>query len=187
MRSCDSWDAYFEAWRHRDLAAEDILYFFMDGWYPKVRIGGRRERVPALVTLGVRSNGERVVLDLRLVGEESAASWTDVIASLTVRYLARPVLAIIDGNAGLMNALQSHWPAPRPRRAAGTRSLCRARSRMLARWRGAEAQRISGEERSCPYGKLQDRSATDERSAWPESVFRIAGIDVHHARNRRSR
>jgi transposase-like protein len=101
----------FETWRNRDLAGEDIRYVFMDGWYPKVRIGGRRERVPVLVTLGVRGNGERVVLDLRLVGEESAASWTDVVASLTARHLARPVLAIIDGNPGLRNALRSHWPA----------------------------------------------------------------------------
>ena len=100
----------FETWRSRDLAAEDIRYVFMDGWYPKVRIGGRRERVPVLVTLGVRANGERVVLDLRLVGEESAASWTDVVASLTARQLARPVLAIIDGNPGLLKALGSHWP-----------------------------------------------------------------------------
>jgi transposase-like protein len=100
----------FETWRSRDLADEDIRYVFMDGWYPKVRIGGRRERVPVLVTLGVRGTGERVVLDLRLVGEESAASWTDVVAALTARHLARPVLAIIDGNPGLMNALRSHWP-----------------------------------------------------------------------------
>jgi transposase-like protein len=100
----------FETWRHRDLADEDIRYVFMDGWYPKVRIGGRRERVPVLVTLGVRGSGERVVLDLRLVGEESAASWTEVVASLTARHLGRPVLAIIDGNPGLRNALQSHWP-----------------------------------------------------------------------------
>jgi len=100
----------FETWRSRDLAEEDIRYVFMDGWYPKVRIGGRRERVPVLVTLGVRGNGERIVLDLRLVGEESAASWTEVVASLTARQLARPVLAIIDGNPGLMNALRSHWP-----------------------------------------------------------------------------
>jgi len=101
----------FETWRTRDLADEDIRYLFMDGWYPKVRIGGRRVRVPVLVTLGVRGNGERVVLDLRLVGEESAASWTDVVASLTARHLARPVLAIIDGHPGLLNALRSHWPA----------------------------------------------------------------------------
>ena len=100
----------FETWRARDLAAEDMRYVFMDGWYPKVRIGGRRERVPVLVTLGVRANGERVVLDLRLVGEESAASWTEVVASLATRHLARPVLAVIDGNPGLTSALRSHWP-----------------------------------------------------------------------------
>ena len=99
----------FDTWRSRDLAHEDIQYVFMDGWYPKVRIGGRRERVPVLVTLGVRGTGERVVLDMRLVGDESAASWTDVVASLAARHLARPVLAVIDGNPGLTNALRSHW------------------------------------------------------------------------------
>jgi transposase-like protein len=100
----------FETWRTRDLADEDIRYVFMDGWYPKVRIGGRRERVPVLVTLGVRANGDRVVLDMRLVGEESAPSWTEVVAGLVTRHLARPVLAVIDGNPGLSGALRSHWP-----------------------------------------------------------------------------
>jgi transposase-like protein len=47
---------------------------------------------------------------MRLVGEERAANWTEVVASLTARHLARPVLAVIDGNPGLMNALRSHWP-----------------------------------------------------------------------------
>jgi transposase-like protein len=100
----------FETWRARDLADEDIRYVFMDGWYPKVRIGGRRERVPVLVTLGVRANGERVVIDMRLVGEESAASWSEVVASLAARHLTRPVLAVVDGNPGLTSALRSHWP-----------------------------------------------------------------------------
>lgn len=101
----------FETWRARALSDEEIRYVFMDGWYPKVRIGGRRERVPVLVTLGVRANGERVVLDMRLVGEESAASWTEVVASLVARHLARPVLAVIDGNPGLSRALRAQWPA----------------------------------------------------------------------------
>ena len=38
----------FDTWRSRDLADEDSRYVFMDGWYPKVRIGGRRARVPVL-------------------------------------------------------------------------------------------------------------------------------------------
>ena len=90
---------------------EDIRYVFMDGWYPKVRIGGRRERVPVLVTLGVRANGERVVLDLRLVGEESAASWTRGRGAVSRRGTWRGrCLAVIDGNPGLTSALRSHWP-----------------------------------------------------------------------------
>ncbi len=100
----------FDTWRSRDLADEDIRYVFMDGWYPKVRIGGRRARVPVLVTLGVRADGQRVVLDLRLAGEESAASWGEVVASLVARHLPRPVLAMIDGNPGLATALLAHWP-----------------------------------------------------------------------------
>lgn len=106
----------FETWRSRDLADEDIRYVFLDGWFPKVRIGGRRERVPVLVTLGVRGNGQRVVLDLRLAGEESAASWGEVIASLVARHLRRPALAIVDGNPGLLAALQTHWPGLAVRR-----------------------------------------------------------------------
>jgi transposase-like protein len=100
----------FEPWRMRDLADEEICYVFLDGWYPKVRIGGRRVRVPVLVTLGVRANGERVVLDLRLAGEESAASWREAVTSLVARHLRRPALAVIDGNPGLRTALQGEWP-----------------------------------------------------------------------------
>ena len=100
----------FETWRSRDLVDEDIRYVFLDGWFPKVRIGGRRERVPVLVTLGVRGNGQRVVLDRRLAGEESAASWGEVITTLVARHLRRPVLAVVDGNPGLLAALQRQWP-----------------------------------------------------------------------------
>src|ERR1700693_4853101 len=42
----------FETWRSRDLAEDGIQYLLMDGWYPKVRIGKRRGRVPGLVALG---------------------------------------------------------------------------------------------------------------------------------------
>ena len=100
----------FDTWRSRDLADEDIRYVFLDGWFPKVRIGGRRARVPVLVTLGVRAGGQRVILDLRLAGEESAASWGEVVASLIGRHLRRPGLAVIDGNPGLAVALLAHWP-----------------------------------------------------------------------------
>jgi len=63
----------FKMWRERDLSKDDIRYLFMDGWYPKVRLGKRRVRVPVLVTLGVRGNGQRVLLDSSRRWDNSAA------------------------------------------------------------------------------------------------------------------
>jgi putative transposase len=63
-----------------------------------------------LVTLGVRADGERVVVDLRLAGDESTAAWRDVIRSLAERHVGRPLLAVVDGSAGLAAALGEQWP-----------------------------------------------------------------------------
>lgn len=100
----------FNAWSERDLASEQIRYLLQDGWFPKVRIGKRRVVVPVLVSLGVKADGQRVVLDMRLAGEESAASWGEVVASLVRRNLGMPKLALIDGNPGLHAALLQQWP-----------------------------------------------------------------------------
>jgi transposase-like protein len=101
----------FEQWQQRDLQAEQICHLYMDGWYPKVRIDKKRVRVPVLVTLGTRANGERVVLDLRIAGEESRAAWGEVIEALVKRRIGVPELAVIDGNPGLAQALQEQWKA----------------------------------------------------------------------------
>jgi transposase-like protein len=100
----------FEQWRTRDLADEQIRYLLLDGWFPKVRLGKRRAVVPVLVILGVRADGRKVLLDLRLAGDESIAAWRDSIRSLVVRHLGTPVLAIIDGSPGLRAALREQWP-----------------------------------------------------------------------------
>lgn len=82
----------FAAWGQRDLAAERICHLFLDGWYPRVRIGKERVRVPVLVTLGTGADGRRVLLDLRLAGEESTAAWQEVLQSLERRNVGRPRL-----------------------------------------------------------------------------------------------
>lgn len=99
----------FEQWQQRDLKADKIRYLFMDGWYPKVRIDKKRVRVPVLVTLGARQNGERVVIDMRIAGDESSAAWGEVISALVARNIGVPSLAVIDGSAGLGAALQQQW------------------------------------------------------------------------------
>lgn len=100
----------FETWSKRDLSEEQIVYLFADGWYPRVRIGKKRVRVPVLVTLGTCADGRRVILDLRIAGEESAASWSEVVRSLIERGVGLPRIAVIDGNPGLEAALRAAWP-----------------------------------------------------------------------------
>ena len=99
----------FERWHQGDLQADQIRHLYMDGWYPKVRIDKKRVRVPVLVTLGTRANGERVVLDLRIAGEESSAAWGEVITALVNRRIGVPALAVIDGSPGLEHALRAQW------------------------------------------------------------------------------
>ena len=101
----------YRQWQQRELAALKIVYTWHDGWYPKVRLGRQRVRVPVLVTLGATESGERMLLDMRLGGQESAAAWGEVISDLSARHMGVPHLAIIDGNPGLRAALQQGWPA----------------------------------------------------------------------------
>jgi putative transposase len=101
----------FAAWAGRDLSELKVRYLFLDGWYPRVRIGKRRVRVPVLVTLAVCANGHREIVDLRLAGVESERAWLEVVQALAARKLGAPQLAVIDGNPGLAAALRSQWPA----------------------------------------------------------------------------
>lgn len=100
----------FQQWQMRELGPLKVVYTWHDGWYPKVRIGKQRVRVPVLVTLGVTEAGERVVVDLRLAGQESAAAWRDVLTDLDRRGMGVPHLVIIDGNPGLHTAVREQWP-----------------------------------------------------------------------------
>jgi putative transposase len=100
----------FAAWAKRDLGELKVRYLFLDGWYPRVRIGKKRVRVPVLVTLGVCAGGQRVVLDLRLAGAESEQAWLDAVRALGARNLGVPALAVVDGNPGLSAALKAQWP-----------------------------------------------------------------------------
>jgi transposase-like protein len=100
----------YRTWQGRDLAEEKIVYLYLDAIYPKVRSGGRVVSLPVLVALGVRENGEKVLLSLMTTGAESADGWQLLLDDLTVRKMGRPRLVISDGNAGLAAALDRRWP-----------------------------------------------------------------------------
>ena len=102
--------AYFESWRERDLSGEDIRYLYLDATFMPVRCGGKAERLPIMVAIGVRASGEKVLLSLAVMGGESAAAWGEFVGDLSNRGLKRVQLAIVDGNQGLERALLELWP-----------------------------------------------------------------------------
>jgi putative transposase len=99
----------FESWRCRDLAEERILILYLDAMHLAVRLARRVVKVPVQAVLGVREDGQKVLLSLQIAGSESTVSWRSVIDDLARRGLAAPVLVVVDGNRGLSKAIRTVW------------------------------------------------------------------------------
>ena len=101
--------AAWEAWQTRDLADEDIVRLILDGTVVKVRLDRKAAAISLLIVLGVRRDGQKVVLAIRNMGGESEAAWGAVLDDLLARGLAKPELVIVDGSKGLEAALACLW------------------------------------------------------------------------------
>jgi putative transposase len=97
------------AWQARDLAGDDIVRLVLDGTVVKVRLDRRAAAISLLIVLGVRRDGQKVVLAIRNMGGETEAAWRAVLDDLLARGLAKPELVIVDGGKGLEAALASLW------------------------------------------------------------------------------
>jgi len=107
--------ALFATWQDRDLSAERYAVIFLDGFHLKVRLAKRVVSVPVLAALGVAENGQKCLLQLRLAVSEAEVTWGAIVPDLQQRGLAAPLLLVIDGNAGLKNALKQ-WEGVRIQR-----------------------------------------------------------------------
>src|SRR5215813_7194546 len=99
----------WDAWNKRDLGAEDILRLILDGTTVRVRIDRKATTISLLIVLGVRRDGQKVLIAIRSMGGESEAAWRTVLDDLVARSLKKPELAIVDGAPGLEKALTSLW------------------------------------------------------------------------------
>jgi len=99
----------WQAWQERDLAGDDIVRLILDGTVVKVRLDRRATAISLLIALGIRRDGQKVVLAIRSMGGESEAAWRALLDDLTGRGLAQPDLVIVDGGKGLEAALASLW------------------------------------------------------------------------------
>ena len=102
--------AAWQAWQARDLAGDDIVRLILDGTVVKVRLDRKATAISLLIALGIRRDGQKVVLAIRNLGGESEAAWRAVLDDLTSRGLARPDLVIVDGAPRRCARAQ---PAPR--------------------------------------------------------------------------
>lgn len=100
----------WEAWGQRDLAGEGIVRLILDGTVVKVRLDRKATNISLLVVLGVRHDGQKVLLSIRNMGGESEAAWRAVFDDLIKRGLPTPEFLIIDGGAGMHKALAGLWP-----------------------------------------------------------------------------
>ena len=99
-----------EAWRTRSLADLDVIYVYLDGFAMRVRTAAKVVNVPVLGVIGVFPDGHKHLLALELCGGESFSAWKGCLDDLIARGLRAPLLAIIDGNAGLRRAVELVWP-----------------------------------------------------------------------------
>lgn len=100
----------WEGWQKRDLAGDDMVRLILDGTVVKVRLDRKSTTLSVLVALGVRRDGQKVLLALRNMGGESEAAWRALLDDMVGRGLATPDLLIIDGAPGLEKALAALWP-----------------------------------------------------------------------------
>ena len=99
----------WDAWNARSLADEPIVRLILDGTVVRVRLDRKATSISLLVVIGVRADGQKVLLAIKSMGGESAEAWRTVLDDLTRRGLRRPEFLIVDGAAGLEKAIAAVW------------------------------------------------------------------------------
>src|SRR5262249_61548358 len=69
----------WDAWNARSLAAEPIIRLIPDGTVVRVRLDRKATAIELLVVLGVREDGQKVLLAAKNMGGETSAAWRAVL------------------------------------------------------------------------------------------------------------
>ncbi len=99
----------WDAWCARSLAEEDIVRLILDGTVIKTRLDRKATNISVLAAVGVRRDGQKVLLSIRNMGGESTAAGRQFLDDLDARGLRRPEFVIVDGAPGLEAALVALW------------------------------------------------------------------------------
>lgn len=114
----------WEAWCARSLVEEAIVRLILGGTVVKTRIDRKATSISVLAAIGVRRDGQKILLSIRSEadqkrrqwrvfpsnGGESKAAWRMFLDDLDARGLRAPAFVIVDGAPGLEAALAELWP-----------------------------------------------------------------------------
>jgi putative transposase len=99
----------WDAWNARSLAEEPIVRLMLDGTVVRVRLDRKATSISLLVVLGIREDGQKMLLAIKSMGGESTEAWGTVLDDLIKRGLRRPEFLIVDGAPGLDKAIAAVW------------------------------------------------------------------------------
>lgn len=99
----------WDAWCARDLADEDIVRLILDGTVIRTKLDRKATNTSVLAAIGVRRDGQKVLLSIQNMGGESTAAWRQFLDDLDACGLKQPEFVIVDGAPGLEAALVALW------------------------------------------------------------------------------
>src|SRR4051795_6920377 len=99
----------WDAWNVRSLGEEPIVRLILDGTVVRVRLDRKATSISLLVVLGIREDGQKVLLAVKNMGGETSQAWRAVLDDLVKRGLRQPEFLIVDGGTGLEQALAALW------------------------------------------------------------------------------
>src|SRR5216117_1665681 len=88
---------------------EPIVRLILDGTVVRVRLDRKATSISLLVVIGVRADGQKVLLAVKNMSGESIEAWRTVLDDLIRRGLQRPEFLIVDGALGLEKAIAAVW------------------------------------------------------------------------------
>ena len=80
----------WDAWSTRNLADEDVVRLILDGTVIRTRLDRKATNISVLAAIGVRRDGQKILLSIRNMGGESTTAWGQFLDDLDARGLRRP-------------------------------------------------------------------------------------------------
>jgi Transposase, Mutator family len=81
----------WDAWNTRSLKDEPVVRLILDGTLVRVRLDKKATAISLLVVIGVRDDGQKLLLAVKQMGGETTEAWRAVLDDLTKRGLRSSV------------------------------------------------------------------------------------------------